>query len=598
MVFFLAKCDALQQSQRGFPEFPGDSGGWGLRTCDEHVLHAPDYRGPFLDCGAAGEVGLVSMAGKQRKAIELDSGDMKTLKVDNLDRVITCKGNEQAVTELALPTYAQACQAVVIEQQGSGGQVASYEARGHVVERPKPIINNQNLSPDVESLDWQFVEDHTQNEILSCIICLDVLVSPHQITCCGEYVCKKCIDSHLQREAVVRKDKKPRCFNCRKTEFRLIENSDLKKSIGKLSVYCLYRKSGCMWSGQLQNSEAHLRECLFCPIDCPNGCKYGRIDRRNFSKHLAECPLQSMECPYKCIGCKMEDSFPRKEIQVHSNKEIHHHLVMLAKSNIGQYEECDITLATLRSSHDEMVKEKTERIQSQKQVLTSLEQTIKSLEANLLGLTQKISTLKETEDTNRARCIAELNKKGEEARKLQHVSQETLAEIQVLPVPQKTTNYYPPVTFTIDNFNSRKSLNEQWFSPPFYTHFGGYKMCLSVYPNGYEEAQGNHISVFFHMMSGEFDDHLEWPFPGAIINVSALSQRSIIVRGVVGSRGNFGAEIVLIGQNTQECRSRVYSGSYGPGYGQRKYIPHCFLNQYLTGDLFKLVIYHFQFLPL
>ena len=99
-------------------------------------------------------------------------------------------------------------------------------------------------------------------------------------------------------------------------------------------------------------------------------------------------------------------------------------------------------------------------------------------------------------------------------------------------------------------------------------------------------------------MSGEFDDHLQWPFPGAVINISALNQRNPVVGGVIGSKGNYGAEIMLVGQNTQRHRSRVYSGSYGPGYGLRKYIPHHFLNQYLAGDLFKIVIYHLQFLPL
>ena len=245
-----------------------------------------------------------------------------------------------------------------------------------------------------------------------------------------------------------------------------------------------------------------------------------------------------------------------------------------------------------------MGNEKTERIRSQKQELALLEQTIESLEANLLELQQKIDTLKQSEDANRARCGAELNAKGEAARGLQDVCQVTLAEVQALPVPQVTSVSCPPVTFTIDHSSVRKAHNEQWMSPPFYTHYGGYKMCLSLYPNGTQEAYGNHISVFFHMMSGEFDDHLKWPFPGAIVNISALSQRNVVVGGVVGSRGNFGADINLIGQNTRDCRSRVYDGSYGPGYGQRRYIPHRYLGQYLSGDSFKIMIYHLQFLPL
>ena len=469
------------------------------------------------------------------------------------------------------------------------------------IEQPRSILKKhvQSMAPDADSRSWQFVEDHSQEDIMSCRICLDVLVAPHLITCCGECICKKCIDSHLQREAAVREDKKPLCPFCRKAEFRLIENLDLKKTIGKLKVYCLYRKSGCMWSGKLQEGEAHLQECVFCPIDCPNGCReYGKIERRNLSKHMAECPMQIVECSFERIGCKTKHPLPRKEAQAHSNKDIHHHLVLLARSNIRLYEECDITHATLRSSHDEMMKEKMARIQLQKQELASLEQTVESLEANLLDLTQKINALKEKEDTNRARCTAQLNAKSEEARGLQDICQVTLAEVQALPMPQATSVLCPPVTFTIDSFNLRKNLDEEWISPPFYTHYGGYKMCLMVHPNGYQEVRGTHVSIYIHVMSGEFDDHLQWPFPGAIVNVSALSQRNAIIGGVVGSRGNYGGAIMLTGQHTLQMRSRVYGGSYGPGYGQPRYIPHRLLTQYLAGDVFKIVIYHIQFLPL
>ena len=112
---------------------------------------------------------------------------------------------------------------------------------------------------------------------------------------------------------------------------------------------------------------------------------------------------------------------------------------------------------------------------------------------------------------------------------------------------------------------------------------------------GMKECEALHVS---HMVSGEFDDHLQWPFPGAIINVSALSQRNAIIGGVVGSRGNYGEAIMLSGQRTLHVRSRVYDGGYGQGYGQQKYIPHGMLNQYLAGDVFKIVVYHIQFLPL
>ena len=118
----------------------------------------------------------------------------------------TSKRNERAITERAPPT--PSAQAVrLVQHSGSERQ------------QPGSMTNtkhSQNPSlPDEKNRDWQFVEDHSLNEILLCKICLDVLMSPHLITCCGQCVCKKCIDRHMQRQAVIQKDNKPCCPFCR-----------------------------------------------------------------------------------------------------------------------------------------------------------------------------------------------------------------------------------------------------------------------------------------------------------------------------------------------------------------------------------------------
>lgn len=468
-------------------------------------------------------------------------------------------------------------------------------------DHPRPESLNdrlQQIQPSERARhEWEFAEAHKDNEMILCKICCFVLVQPHLITCCGECACKRCFDSHFQAESV-RGDGKRRCPFCREEVFRLIENSDLKRSIDKLKVSCPHRRRGCLWSGRRQDGECHLNECQFCLIDCPNGCGCEQIERRNLEDHMTKCPFQHVECSFEQIGCKAGHPLTRQALEVHSDKDIHHHLVLLARLNIKMNEECDIALSSLRSSHAEVVKQKNDIIRSQKEELASLELTIESLEANLRELQGKLMKLKEDEDANRVRCTAKLAAKVEETRELHDVCQVCLAEVQALSTPQVINFICPPVTFTIDNFSVRKAHNEQWMSQPFYTHLGGYKMCLSVYPNGLKEGKGSHMSVFFHMMSGEFDSQLMWPFPGAVINITALSQRHAMVGGVVGSRGNFGADIDLIGQATRGCRSRVYDGSYGPGYGRQKYIPHNQINQYIAEDTFKIMVFHIQFIPL
>ena len=44
--------------------------------------------------------------------------------------------------------------------------------------------------------------------------------------------------------------------------------------------------------------------------------------------------------------------------------------------------------------------------------------------------------------------------------------------------------------FTMDKFKQRKRDSEVWYSPPFYTHHKGYKMCVGIYANSYGEHKG------------------------------------------------------------------------------------------------------------
>ncbi|XP_069133693.1 TNF receptor-associated factor 6-like isoform X1 [Argopecten irradians] len=63
-------------------------------------------------------------------------------------------------------------------------------------------------------------------------------------------------------------------------------------------------------------------------------------------------------------------------------------------------------------------------------------------------------------------------------------------------------------------------------SPPFYSSFYGYKLCIRVNLNGVDSARGTHLSVFIHFMQGEYDDILEWPFSGRIV-LTVLDQNPI-----------------------------------------------------------------------
>ena len=76
--------------------------------------------------------------------------------------------------------------------------------------------------------------------------------------------------------------------------------------------------------------------------------------------------------------------------------------------------------------------------------------------------------------------------------------------------------YFPPVDLYMEDLQNYWEAEDQWFSKPFYSHPGGYKMCLSVYANGTSQGFGSHVSVFAHIMRGGYDDKLTWPYRGNV----------------------------------------------------------------------------------
>ena len=83
-----------------------------------------------------------------------------------------------------------------------------------------------------------------------------------------------------------------------------------------------------------------------------------------------------------------------------------------------------------------------------------------------------------------------------------------------------------PFTFTMPQFEQKKSEDVRWYSPSFYTHPRGYRMCLAVDANGCGDGKDSHVSVFIFLMKGEYDESLNWPFR-ANVTIQLLNQISM-----------------------------------------------------------------------
>ena len=76
--------------------------------------------------------------------------------------------------------------------------------------------------------------------------------------------------------------------------------------------------------------------------------------------------------------------------------------------------------------------------------------------------------------------------------------------------------FCPPCKLTMSSYFKHKASRDEWFSPPFYSRPGGYKLCLKVNTNGDRDGTGSHVSVYVYLMRGENDDRLVWPFQATL----------------------------------------------------------------------------------
>ena len=74
----------------------------------------------------------------------------------------------------------------------------------------------------------------------------------------------------------------------------------------------------------------------------------------------------------------------------------------------------------------------------------------------------------------------------------------------------------PPFRFSINNYQHYLNNDMYYFSPPFYSHIRGYKLCIKVYPNGFGDGRKTHLSLYVAIVKGEYDESLQWPFRGRI----------------------------------------------------------------------------------
>ena len=283
---------------------------------------------------------------------------------------------------------------------------------------------------------------------------------------------------------------------------------------------------------------------------CPNregGCDW-RGAVRDLDMHLRRCDFADIECPFRHLGCFLRPL--RKDLAEHEEANIQIHLG-LATKKIKELEES--------------IEEET---QIQEKKITTAITDVKSIVQ-----LQKKETKKQID------------------RRFETHGEELENKLHELRTRITSEQRNPPVLFRLSDFSDYQDDDEDWHSPAFYTHPGGYRMCLRIYTNGSSDVRGTHLSCYIYLMRGDYDEQLEWPFRGTVC-IELLNQLE---------DANHHEETVTF--NTSDPKNynvRVKKGNMGvTGLGKSKFIIQSELNlkvaikrQYLKDDCLFFRVSH------
>ena len=298
---------------------------------------------------------------------------------------------------------------------------------------------------------------------------------------------------------------------------------------------CLHRPFNCQYCSHeatyIKVTNEHLAMCKKYPMECPNKCGKTVIERQHLTKHLEEtCPVQVIKCEFSYAGCEVECQ--RQHMQTHLEEDVKVHLSKVST-----------TLQSKTEQQQSIIEQLQNIIQQQQSINKQQQKQIVALMSALTLITLDV--------------------------------RKPLAPV-----------FIPPPDIVMTDFEKYRKAGDIWYSPPFYSHIGGYKMSLGVYANGYGDGKATHVSVSCCLNRGEYDHQLKWPFRG-VITIQLLNQSS--------DEGHWEVCVRFDDTVRDRCAGRVVGGEKATsGWGCPRFIAQNKLNteneEYLKDDCLKLRI--------
>ncbi|XP_068731079.1 TNF receptor-associated factor 4-like [Montipora capricornis] len=324
------------------------------------------------------------------------------------------------------------------------------------------------------------IPDHVENQCT-----LTVISCPYSNLGCSSKFQRRERESHLQSYmrlhldlACVRRESDGQQLKCPLDNNFLDRDKDIfpdkatQRKILSFIIHC--PRDGCQWTGELRAKEVHENDCQRFPVNCPNGCEEF-IPRDEIFLHTQDkCPLAASSCPYADMGCTKKVT-RQDDIDSHIESEMRLHL--------------DLVGVKLRDTEEELQKFRNEEEELQK--LRNQKEELQKLRNK-----EQLEKLRDTQE--------ELRNTKQLVKKLQE---------RINALENKPCVYL----WKIRGFRellrqARAGYKDEIKSAPFYTSEFGYKVRMSLYPNGNGEGKNTYLSIFIHIMKGDYDSVLEWPF--------------------------------------------------------------------------------------
>lgn len=265
-----------------------------------------------------------------------------------------------------------------------------------------------------------------EDESLICHICLSLFENPQRLECCSKHICKNCIDNL----------KGSICPFCRTKPVRYTASLELRMRVFRANVWCVNKRHGCPWNGELRLLGAHrfpdnpnpMAGCAYQEVRCPHeGCRE-KVVRWNLIRHeVLDCPASPLHMASQSSGRSKKEA---DVIRTHTTTL--RKVTSMVESQTGRLQEMKKDLEI----HEQASSSTRRRVDAQEVDLNDLKRRIGSLEEFTTPPTDMIvAGISTTTAAQQCTACESLIKKLHEMQVEVEKLNAELTEIRTRPIP-------------------------------------------------------------------------------------------------------------------------------------------------------------------